>query len=179
MFFGFMQIINALVWSSSDSRLFFFSIIWILFEFLRSFLFTGLPWNLIGYSWSWSLSFSQAVSIFGIYGLGLITVFCSVCLFNFFYYNNKNIYLYISVLILLLLFLFGQYRLMSNEVVYSNNKVRIVHTYFDQDMKWSKNGIDQIKQMGSTELLTVFPETFLREKSLYSAIILGLILLIE
>ena len=161
MFFGFMQIINALVWSSSDSRLFFFSIIWILFEFLRSFLFTGLPWNLIGYSWSWSLSFSQAVSIFGIYGLGLITVFCSVCLFNFFYYNNKNIYLYISVLILLLLFLFGQYRLMSNEVVYSNNKVRIVHTYFDQDMKWSKNGIDQIKQMGSTELLTVFPETSL------------------
>ena len=96
IFFGLMQVCNALVWSSSDSRLFFFTIIWILFELLRSFIFTGLPWNLIGYSWSWSLGFSQSVSIFGVYGLGFITIFCSVCLINFFNYNNKNIYLYIS-----------------------------------------------------------------------------------
>ena len=161
IFFGLMQVFNALVWSSSDSRLFFFTIIWILFELLRSFIFTGLPWNLIGYSWSWSLGFSQSVSIFGVYGLGFITIFCSVCLFNFFNYNNKNIYLYIFILILLFLFVFGQYRLISNEIEYSNHKVRIVHTHFDQDMKWSDIGINQIKNMGSNKLLTVFPETSL------------------
>ncbi len=161
IFFGLMQVCNALVWSSSDSRLFFFTIIWILFELLRSFIFTGLPWNLIGYSWSWSLGFSQSVSILGVYGLGFITIFCSVCLINFFNYNNKNIYLYISVLILLFLFVFGQYRLINNEIVYSNNTVRIVHTHFDQEMKWSDNGINKIKNMGSNKLLTVFPETSL------------------
>ena len=161
IFFGLMQVCNALVWSSSDSRLFFFTIIWILFELLRSFIFTGLPWNLIGYSWSWSLGFSQSVSIFGVYGLGFITIFCSVCLINFFNYNNKNIYLYISILILLFLFVFGQYRLISNEIVYSNNTVRIVHTHYDQEMKWSDNGINKIKNMGSNKLLTVFPETSL------------------
>ena len=78
-----MQLINAFFWSNSNSKLFYFSSIWIIFEFLRSVLFTGLPWNLVGYSWSWSLSYSQSASIFGIYGLGLITVFCSVCIFSY------------------------------------------------------------------------------------------------
>ena len=88
-FFGLMQLVSALVWSDTNSKLFYFSSIWIIFEFLRSSLFTGLPWNLIGYSWSWSMSFSQSTSIFGTYGLGLLTVFCSVSIFSIFL--NKKI----------------------------------------------------------------------------------------
>ena len=83
IFFGLMQIVNAFFWSESNSKIFYFSSVWIIFEFLRSILFTGLPWNLVGYSWSWSLKYSQTVSFLGMYGLGLLTVFCSACIFSF------------------------------------------------------------------------------------------------
>ena len=94
-FFGLMQIINAYFWGESNSKIFYFSSVWIIFEFLRSILFTGLPWNLVGYSWSWSLKYSQTVSFLGTYGLGLLTVFCSVCIFAFLS-NNKNKYYLIT-----------------------------------------------------------------------------------
>ena len=78
------QLVNAYYWDESNSKIFYFSTVWIVFEFLRSILFTGLPWNLIGYSWSWSLKYSQIVSVLGVYGLGFLTVFCSVSIFSIF-----------------------------------------------------------------------------------------------
>ena len=82
LFFGGMQLANLYLWSNPHSRIFYFSSIWIIFEFLRSILFTGLPWNLLGYSWSWSLEYSQIVSVIGIYGLGLVTVFVLLAYFH-------------------------------------------------------------------------------------------------
>jgi len=161
IFFGLMQIVNAFYWSNSNSKLFFFSSVWIIFEFLRSVLFTGLPWNLIGYSWSWSLVYSQTVSIIGVYGLGLLTVFCSVCIFAFFYNNKNKSYLLTGILILTSLYLYGSNRISDNKVVFSENNIRIVHTYFDQKDKWTKQSIQETETMGSPDLITVFPETSL------------------
>ena len=161
IFFGVMQIFNAYFWSNSNSRLFYFSSIWIIFEFLRSILFTGLPWNLIGYSWSWSLSYSQTVSFLGIYGLGLLTVFSSVCIFAFLLNNKSKLYLLIASIILVALFTYGQSRVNNYQIVYSEDKLRIVHTYFDQKDKWTRQSIEKIKDMGSSNLITVFPETSL------------------
>ena len=161
IFFGVMQIINAFFWSKSNSRLFYFSSLWVIFEFLRSILFTGLPWNLLGYSWSWSLSYSQSVSLIGIYGLGLLTVFCSVCIFTFFSNNINKLYFIIAIIILSLLYLYGQNRVNNYQIVYSDDKVRVVHTYFDQKNKWKDQSITKIAEMGSPDLLSVFPETSL------------------
>lgn len=47
---------------------------WGLFEWLRGHVFTGFPWNLIGYSWDGVLPVLQSASLFGIYALGLLTV---------------------------------------------------------------------------------------------------------
>ena len=159
IFFGAMQTVNAFYWSESNSKIFYFSLIWVIFEFFRSILFTGLPWNLVGYSWSWSLSYSQLVSILGIYGLGLITVFCAVCIFSYLSNNKNKFYFIFAIIILILLYLYGSNRIINNQTVYSENKLRIVHTYFDQTNKWNKKSIEQIAAMGSHELITVFPET--------------------
>lgn len=51
-----------------------FAVCWSAFEWLRGHLFTGFPWNLIGYSWAGWLPVLQSVSLFGTYGLGLLTV---------------------------------------------------------------------------------------------------------
>jgi apolipoprotein N-acyltransferase len=48
-------------------------------EWLRGHLFTGFPWNTPGLALTMPLPFLQAVSVLGIYGLGLWTVFiCTV-----------------------------------------------------------------------------------------------------
>ena len=165
VFFGLMQLVNATYWSDSNSKLFYFSSIWIIFEFLRSILFTGLPWNLIGYSWSWSLSISQSASIIGVYGLGLLTVFCSVCIFSYIYNSKNKNFILISMTIIIFLYLYGQYRINNHEIVYTNQEVRIIHTYFDQKEKWNKDYIEQIASMGSLTTVTVFPETSLGYKT--------------
>lgn len=47
---------------------------WTLMEAARGTLFTGFPWNLSAYVWGISDETMQAASVFGSYGLGLMTV---------------------------------------------------------------------------------------------------------
>jgi len=60
------------------ARVFAFVIAWVAAEWVRGHAFTGLPWNLIGYTWSGgfpgALAILQGVAWFGIYGLSSITV---------------------------------------------------------------------------------------------------------
>ena len=43
-------------------------------EWLRGHVFTGFPWNVLGYALTWPLELLQSVSVFGIYGLTLLCV---------------------------------------------------------------------------------------------------------
>ena len=56
------------------SRVLAFAALWGVAEWLRGHLFTGFPWNLVGYGWVDWLAVLQSVSVIGIYGLSLITV---------------------------------------------------------------------------------------------------------
>ena len=47
---------------------------WTLIEWVRSWAFTGFPWNLIGSVWAFSDAMLQAAAVIGTYGLGLVTV---------------------------------------------------------------------------------------------------------
>lgn len=51
-----------------------FAVLWMLLEWLRGHILTGFPWNLAGYSWASVLPVAQSVSLFGIYGLSLLTL---------------------------------------------------------------------------------------------------------
>jgi apolipoprotein N-acyltransferase len=55
------------------SRVLAFAVLWSAAEWLRGHLFTGFPWNLLGYSWTAVEPVLQSVSVIGIYGLGLLT----------------------------------------------------------------------------------------------------------
>jgi apolipoprotein N-acyltransferase len=60
------------------ARVFAFAIAWSVAEWVRGHAFTGLPWNLIGYTWSGgfpgALAVLQGVAVVGIYGLSFVTV---------------------------------------------------------------------------------------------------------
>ncbi|MFC1659261.1 apolipoprotein N-acyltransferase [Pseudomonadota bacterium] len=51
-----------------------FAVLWSFSEILRTFIFTGFPWNLIGYVWGFSDKMIQVSSIFGTYILGFLTI---------------------------------------------------------------------------------------------------------
>lgn len=55
-----------------------FAGLWTLGEWLRGSLFTGFPWNPVGSVWDVSDAVLQVTSLVGVYGLGMLTVFCAV-----------------------------------------------------------------------------------------------------
>ena len=159
LFYGVMQMYNSLHWNNSKFRVLFFTSSWIIFELLRSFLFTGFPWGLIAYTWSWSIQFVQIVSVIGVYGLSFLTILCSALIGLSFIKKENFIFLIISTLILILLFSYGHVRIKNYSNSYHDNQYRIVHTHFDQKEKWKKENIEKMASNGSSNLITIFPET--------------------
>ena len=69
----------ALVWralplSNPTARAIAFAILFSIAEWLRGILFTGFPWNLLGYGWTAWLPVLQSVSVIGIHGLSFLTI---------------------------------------------------------------------------------------------------------
>ena len=159
LFYGVMQMYNSLHWNNSRLRVLFFTSSWIIFELLRSFLFTGFPWGLIAYTWSWSIQFVQIVSVIGVYGLSFLTILCSALIGLSIIKKENFIFLIISTLILILLFSYGHIRIKNYSNSYHDNQYRIVHTNFDQKEKWKKENIEKMASNGSSDLITIFPET--------------------
>lgn len=54
-----------------------FSAAWGILEWVRSWLFTGFPWNLIASIWTDYPAMIQSASVWGAYGLGMISVFAA------------------------------------------------------------------------------------------------------
>lgn len=59
---------------SGLERVLVLAIAWTALEWMRGWVFSGYPWNLIGYSWSFSDAMNQFAAVAGIWGLGFITV---------------------------------------------------------------------------------------------------------
>lgn len=56
--------------------------LWVSFELLRTYLLSGLPWGLLGYSQFRVLSIIQVADITGVYGISFLVVFINVVLFT-------------------------------------------------------------------------------------------------
>lgn len=115
-----------------------FAIIITFFEWLRGYLFSGFPWNLIGYTWS-SLEILQSTAFFGIYGLTFFTLFLSASLGALLYKDilSHRLYYFGSISILIIIFGLGYLRL-SNKIEGSSGKnLRIVQANISHQQVWS------------------------------------------
>jgi len=74
LFPAFAVSLARLLWPAGPARILVLAIAWTLFEWLRSWVLTGFPWNLIGTCWAFSDAMNQLAALTGVWGLSLVTV---------------------------------------------------------------------------------------------------------
>ncbi len=65
----------AALWRADWRRIFVFALVFGVIEYLRGHILSGFPWNLAGHVWLAGGSMSQSASIWGAYGLSMVTWF--------------------------------------------------------------------------------------------------------
>ena len=135
LFYGFLA---SFAWHFQKSQFFhfIFCISWLYIEWLISWVFTGLPWSLIGYTLSISDVLIQSSSIFGILGLSFITVYVGSI-----FYSRKMLFARIAICLVIVgsMVYYGSDRLNNNPTELSEVKVRIVQPSIPQTDKWNSN----------------------------------------
>ncbi len=61
--------------------------LWVLFEFIRTYLFTGFPWSLLGYSQWRNIPLIQISSITGVYGVSFLIIMINAAIADFIFAN--------------------------------------------------------------------------------------------
>ena len=74
LFFGLGALLCVQIWRPGLQRIFAFAAIFAIIEWLRGHVLTGFPWNLPAYGWAASPAVLQSASVFGAYGLSLLTL---------------------------------------------------------------------------------------------------------
>lgn len=108
-----------------------------IFEILRSILFTGFPWNLIGYSLIFSDYTAQIASVIGIFGLSFLAIL--FCLIPIAIIYRQKIFSCFLIILFLVNFCFGFYKIHNIKLTQSPLKLRLVQGNIEQNLKWDRN----------------------------------------
>lgn len=74
LFFAAATILARLLWRPGAARVLVLASALGLMEGVRGHIFTGLPWNTLGYALTWPLTMMQSAGLVGIYGLTILAV---------------------------------------------------------------------------------------------------------
>lgn len=149
---------NHLIWG--------FPFIWVLFEIIRTYVLTGFPWLLLGYSQMDSILRNMA-PVLGVYGVSFITlIFSSLLTALFFIRQRKILFGFPVVVTLIWLSLWGMG--FSSFGVHPTGKeltVSLVQGNIHQTLKWKfselKNILEVYRRLTGQNLssdLVVWPE---------------------
>ena len=114
-------------------------------EWVRGYAFTGFPWNLYGYGWSSVTQVIQTLSLFGPYGLTLLTIFwgCSLGFISLFKQHRLWIGSF-TLLSLIASYEYGHYRLFYAEKEFDTTvQFNIVQPNINQEDKWKAEKLAQ------------------------------------
>ena len=128
------------------AKIFLFAGLFGALEWLRGHLFTGFPWNLLGYIWVDTLPVLQSVSLVGIYGLTLYTFL--IAGLPYLFLSGEPLSKVSKIAGLLIIFSFGGsvlwgYDRLQEKSVPTDTVVRLVQPNIKQTDKWRPELMDQ------------------------------------
>lgn len=148
--------------------------LWVMLEYLRAHIFTGFPWELLGYSQFSNLTIVQIADITGPYGLSFLIMFFNTLIYEMianpsrerkpFFIKAASVF----VILYLLVYAYGKYALSKYDKFIGPYSVSIIQGNIDQSLKWDKKfrqstiNIYERLTMGSLSRnpdLIVWPET--------------------
>ena len=138
--------------SSAIGCLLMVPVLWVSFEYLRALLFTGFPWELLGYSQYNRLTIIQIADLFGVYGVSFLIALANSAFFLILLYRLKSdwhgrlvtqrIFAFaISTLgvMFIMLISYGTWRISTIDRQISlapSKRVAVVQGNIDQAVKW-------------------------------------------
>lgn len=125
-----------------------FSLSWVFIEWVSGFIFTGLPWMIVGYGAGFSDIFSQSASLVSLYGVSLIIIYMASKLM-YILQNHKLPNLFettSSILLLLTFFIYGYQKLEKNQLEFSDKVVRLIQPSIIQNEKWTFGNLLNVVQ---------------------------------
>ena len=169
LFFGLVFLIIGPYCEKSIFFVLLFSLVFSIFEFLRGNILTGFPWNLIAYTWSWSIESIQVLSLIGTYALSVISItfFCIPYIFLQSKFSMKNvIFLLIFLIIFIGNYLYGLYKINNSSYYFDKEiNVKIISPNFsleDYNTKTETSRLERLIKISDPEkskkTLFIWPE---------------------
>jgi apolipoprotein N-acyltransferase len=138
IYYGFGALVAYRIGLDGIAGALMFGLLWFLGDYARGHMFTGFPWNLLGYSWSRALSVLQFTSVGGIYGLSLLTSVAAVLPAALVSRTRISGLVFLGSLVLfVVLSVVGEYRILTTSVgVVPFVRLRLVQPDIAQAEKW-------------------------------------------
>ncbi|TBR16277.1 apolipoprotein N-acyltransferase [bacterium] len=174
LYFGLFGFIIAPRITGAGKRvLVFIPVVWVLLEFLRSYLLTGFPWAVLGYSQTSNLAVIQIADITGTWGISFLVVLVNMALYMVcFAHPAKNIRKQIALITLTsaaIVLGYGFLKLLHTDKGPSvvQERVAVVQGNIPQELKWDRHAQEYIinkytglthKALNDSPDLIIWPE---------------------
>lgn len=137
----FSAIIAGLTWCfrEKNSFHFIFCCIWVFVEWMISWIFSGLPWGLIGYALSNFLTLIQFADLTGIFGLSFVVIYIGSSFYNFLCNEQRGDFytrLLTSIMMIIAITVYGFVKIKNNPTEFSLISARLVQPSIPQTEKW-------------------------------------------
>ncbi|MEM7169224.1 MAG: apolipoprotein N-acyltransferase [Pseudomonadota bacterium] len=157
IFTGLATLVTVATRATGMARVCVFAASWLFFEWLRSWILTGFPWNLIGTVWTFSPEMLQLAAVTGVWGLSVVTILSAsapAVLFDKPLRPARTIVVLVTTLLPLAVWGGGQSRLSQAPAIGSDDTpgvvLRLVQPAIEQSLKWQpelrrKHLLDQMR----------------------------------
>ena len=144
-FYGFAAAVARLLWSDGIGRIVALAFAFGLAEWLRTFLFTGFPWNPIGFAAMPVPLFMQSVAVVGVVGMNVLAVFVFSVPALLAERRNRKLGFSLAAILVVAHAAYGYYRLAVPAMASERSiNVRIVQPNIDLAEKWDGSVRDRI-----------------------------------
>ncbi|RKY42232.1 MAG: apolipoprotein N-acyltransferase [Candidatus Makaraimicrobium thalassicum] len=167
VFYGLFGVIAGYVLRHSIDLLL-LPFVWVVFEYIRSHIFTGFPWGLLGYSQYKNVNLIQIADLTGAYGVSFLLVVCNVAIFAWLVRSKKKAaYMVTALLFLIMATAYSAYRF-NNYYIRGSSRISVVQGNIPQRYKWDAAFAEEIvaRYGGLTEKaakdgpdMIIWPET--------------------